>query len=396
MRYRRGVLSRRLPQDTAPNEWTRALERRRESGARLFDLTDQNPTRQGLCDAAPALAALADPRAARYQPEARGLRSAREAVAGYYAGRGLGVEPDDIVLTSGTSEAYSHLFRVLCDPGDQVLVPSPGYPLLGPLAALDAVELAPYPLVLADRWRPDLPALERAIGPRTRAVVVVQPNHPTGSCLDEAEIAALDALCAANDVAVIADEVFGDFLWAGEASAAGPAPSLLGERRSPTFVLQGLSKLCGLPQLKLSWVALAGPAAARARARTALEWVADAYLSVGTPVQLALPALLEARHAFRARVLERVRANRDALVAALGACGARLLPAAGGWTTVVRLPEGVDAEALAIALLARDVVAHPGHFYDFEDDAHLVLSLIVQPEAFVEGAARIAAAVRER
>ena len=388
------MFSRRLPAESAPNDWSLARERRRLLGARTYDLTDQNPTRQGLSDATPALEALVDSGNARYAPDPRGLASARESVAAYYAGRGLVLDPADLVLCSGTSEAYSHLFRMLCDPGDQVLGPAPGYPLFAPLAALDALELGSYPLMFDERWRPDLTALEAAFTPRTRAVIVVQPNHPTGSCFDAREAAALDALCARRDIAVIADEVFGDSLWRRE--PVGAAPSLLGPREAATFVLQGLSKLCGLPQLKLSWVALAGPEPLRRRAGGALEWIADAYLSVGTPVQRALPRLLESRHAFRARVLDRIDSNRAMLTAALGTSGARMLPAEGGWSATVRLPDGVAAEALALALLEHDVVVHPGHFYDFDDDAHLVLSLIVASEEMAEGAARLAARVGER
>ncbi len=261
------VFSRRVPAEAEPNAWTLAFERRRAAGARWIDLTQQNPTRVGLTTAGEAeRAALADARAARYDPDPRGLPEARAAIAAYYAGRGL---------------AVSHLFRLLSDPGDRVLVPAPGYPLLAPLAALDGVEPVSYPLLEGRGWRPDLAALERALGPGTRAVVVIQPNHPTGSRLDAAELETLDAACAARGVAVISDEVFGDFLWTAEGQPPGPEPSLLGPRRAATFVLQGLSKLCGLPQLKLSWIALAGPAESRRRARAGLEWIADAYLSVG-------------------------------------------------------------------------------------------------------------------
>jgi len=302
----------------------------------------------------------------------------------------MAVDARDVVLASGTSEAYSHLFRVLCDPGDRVLVPAPGYPLLPPLAALDAVELATYALDPARGWRPDVGAIAAMLDAHTRAVVVVQPNHPTGTGFDAGELAALDAACASRGVAVIADEVFGDFGW------DTPVPGALGDRAAATFVLQGLSKLCGLPQLKLSWIALAGPADARARAREALEWVADAYLTVGGPVQHALPALLARRHAFLGRVRARVAANRAALGAALAACGAELLPAAAGWTALVRLPDGVDADALALALLGRGVAVHPGYFYDLDDGRHLVLSLVVRPETLAAGAAILVDEVRRR
>jgi hypothetical protein len=285
--------------------------------------------------------------------------------------------------------------RVLCEPGDRILTLAPSYPLFAPLAALEGVETASVPLEFDGRWRLDLDALERVFTPRTRAIVLVQPNHPTGSWLGAGERAALEARCAARGIAIVSDEVFGDFTGTpGDAPTC--EPSLLAEPRAvPAFVLHGLSKLCGMPQLKLSWIALAGPADLCARARAGLEWIADAFLSVGTPVQRALPRLLEARHAFRRRVFERTHANRDALARALTTCGSEALPADGGWVAVLRLPERVSAEALAVRLIDRDVVVHPGHFYDFDDDRHVVISLLPQTDAFARGAERIAEAVAE-
>jgi len=397
--------SSRVPRDAEPNAWTLALERRRahhaaRGGARdiapLVDLTEQNPTRVGLgaldADARAALAAALEE---RYEPDPRGLAIAREAIAAYYAMRDLDVDPGDLVLASGTSEAFTHVLRLLCEPGDQVVTLAPGYPLFAPLAALEAVGTARVPFHFDGRWRLDLDAVDRVATARTRALVVVQPNHPTGSYLAADECAALEARCATRGIALISDEVFGDFLGT-PAGTPGREPSLLGPRAVPTFVLHGLSKLCGMPQLKLSWIALAGPAAGRARARAGLEWIADAFLSVNTPVQRALPRLLEARHAFRHRTLERTRANRDALAGALHGGDAEVLPAEGGWVALVRLPERVSAEALAVALLDRDVVVHPGHFYDVDDDRHLVVSLLPEPAAFVRGAERIAEALEPR
>jgi len=404
MAHESSLPSSRVPRDASPNAWTLALDRRRAhhaargggSGGALIDLAEQNPTRLGLGalddDARAAIAAALD---APYEPDARGLSVAREAIAAYYAARDLTVDPGDLVLASGTSEAFTHVLRLLCEPGDQILTLAPSYPLFAPLAALEAVETASVPLVLDGRWQLDLDAFERAATARTRAIVVVQPNHPTGSWLAAGERAALEARCAARGIAIVSDEVFGDFTRA-PGDAPEREPSLLAEPRAvPVFVLHGLSKLCGMPQLKLSWIALAGPADLRARARAGLEWIADAFLSVGTPVQRALPRLLEARHAFRRRVLERTQANRDALVRALNTSDAEALPAEGGWVGVVRLPERVSAEALAVRLIDRDVIVHPGHFYDFDDDRHLVVSLLPQTDAFARGAERIAEAVAE-
>jgi alanine-synthesizing transaminase len=238
-------------------------------------------------------------------------------------------------------------------------------------------------------------SLARAIGPRTRAVLVVQPNHPTGSCLAPAEIAALETLCERHGLAIVADEVFGDFAWDGAESGAAGAPpssapralpSLAQDRRVPTFVLGGLSKTCGMPQMKCSWIAACGPGPARAEALRGLEWIADLFLTVGGPVQAALPELLEARHAFQARVRARVAENLALLRAAPGVA---LLPAEGGWVALLALPGGADDEEVALELMRRDVAAHPGYFYDLESPAALVVSVIVPPDVTAAALARI-------
>ncbi|HKQ57580.1 MAG TPA: pyridoxal phosphate-dependent aminotransferase [Candidatus Eisenbacteria bacterium] len=386
------MLSRRLPHDATPNAWSRLLAERRGSGATLLDLTEANPTRVGLGGAGEdTLAALADPAAVRYEPDPRGARAAREAVAGYYADRGIRVDADDLVLTAGTSESYAHLFRLLADPGDAILAPAPSYPLLEPIAALEGVALRPYRIAWDGCWHVDLGSVAEALAPGARAMVLVQPNHPTGSCLDARELAEVEALCERHGVALIADEVFGDFPWRDQRVGPG-LPSLLGARRVPTFVLSGLSKVCGMPQLKLGWIAVAGPDGARAEARHGLEWIADLFLTVGTPVQAALPRLLAGRQAWQARMRERIAVNRARLgdvVAQSPALERR--DGVGGWVAVLKLPGGRDEEAWVLELLRRDVVVHPGAFYDFEDEPYLVLSLIVAPGVFATGLERIAA-----
>ncbi|MBI1795780.1 MAG: pyridoxal phosphate-dependent aminotransferase, partial [Candidatus Eisenbacteria bacterium] len=395
------TLSRRIPGNEAPNAWARLLAGRRAAGAALIDLTEANPTRVGLAggDAA-TLAAPADPAAARYEPDPRGSRRAREAVAGYYAGRGLPADPEAILLTTGTSESYAHLFRLLGDPGDTFLIPAPSYPLFEPIAALEGVRLRPYRIAWDGGWHLDRGSLETAFADGARGMIVVQPNHPTGSCLDSAEVAFAEALCERHGTALISDEVFGDFAWpatGASVSARGPGaasgavsarglPSLLGARRVVTFVLSGLSKVCGMPQMKLGWIALAGPEAARAEALRGLEWIADLFLSVGTPVQHALPALLESRHAWQPRVLERIAANR----ARLGAATARypafeVRAGVGGWVAPLRVPATRGEEDWVLELIRRGVVAHPGHFYDAADEPLLVVSLIVEPDRFAAG-----------
>ncbi|HEY3216489.1 MAG TPA: pyridoxal phosphate-dependent aminotransferase [Candidatus Eisenbacteria bacterium] len=390
------MLSRRLPSERTPNPWARALAARRAADAPLLDLTESNPTRVGLGGAGEVeLASLADPRAARYEPDPRGLASARRAIADYYRSRGQSIDPEHIVLTSGTSEAYAHLFRLLADPGDAFLVSAPSYPLFEPLAALEGVRIEPYRLVYDGRWHLDLGSVEAALAgdSRVRAIIVVQPNHPTGSCLDADEVEAFESVCERHDLALISDEVFGDFNWSSDDR---PLPSLLGERRVPAFVLGGLSKSCGMPQLKLSWIVAAGPNAARERALQGLEWIADLFLSVSTPVQLALPQLLEAGHDFRRRMRERLSANQRLLrELAVRRPAIDVLSGEGGWASVLRLPVLRTGEEWALALLERGVVVHPGHFYDIDGEAYVVVSLIPESEPFARALAQIEASLAE-
>jgi alanine-synthesizing transaminase len=382
------MISRRVPHDLEPNAWARFLEQCRSGETRLLDLSETNPTRVGLGGAgAEELAALARAEGARYEPDARGSGAARTAVAGYYADRGAVVSPDHIVLTASTSESYTHLFRLLADPGGVFLVPSPSYPLFEPLAALEGVNLRPYRLAYDGAWHLDRHSLEEAFVGDVRGAIVVQPNHPTGSCLDGEERALLEALCERHGAAIIADEVFGDFPRPGRVA---PLPSLVGEARVPTFVLSGLSKVCGMPQMKLGWIVAAGPGAARDEALRGLEWIADLFLSVSTPVQVALPTLLAARGTFQRRMRERVAVNLarlEGLIAHRPELG--VLAAEGGWATVLRVPHVRSEEEWALGLLARGVIVHPGHFYDIAGEGYLVLSLIPEPDRFAAGLARI-------
>jgi hypothetical protein len=405
------MLSSRLPGDAAPNAWARRLAELRAAGTERFDLTEANPTRTGLSAIGPAeRAALQAAQAAAlerpYEPDPRGLRVAREAVAGYYASRHLAADAEHIVLTTGTSESYAHLFRLLADPGDTVLVPAPSYPLVEPIATLENLRVRSYALAYDGRWHLDLDSLERGLAAGAKAVIVVQPNHPTGSCLDDRELAALEELCARHAAAIIADEVFGDFTWDFTVPAprlrrrdhypGGPPrlglPSLVGERRVPTFVLSGLSKVCGLPQLKLGWIWAGGPAAERGRALAGLEWIADLFLSVASPVQLALPELLERRITFWNGTLIRLQGNRDRLTTSADRRPElSILAANGGWVACLRLPATRSEEEWTLALLERGVIVHPGHFYDFSFGPVVVISLIVQPRDFSLGLERLEA-----
>ncbi len=376
-----------------PNRFAVALEAHRRSGKPLLDLTASNPTNCGFeYPSSEIFAALCDPRALQYSPESKGIRSAREAVVKYYAGRpGFGVcagnvAPEQIILTSGTSEAYSYIFRLLCEPGDEILFPAPSYPLLEYLAGLNDVRLAPYPLFYDHGWQMDLGSLRAAITPRSRGVLVVHPNNPTGSFVRPAEAAALGEICAEHSMAIIADEVFLDF-----AADAKPHASFAFTTEALTFALSGLSKISALPQMKLAWLVANGPENLLRPSLDRLEIIADTFLSPGTPVQLALPKLLELRHSMQKQIQARVGANLaqlDALVA--GNKSIMRLDREGGWYAVLRVPATQPDEELAVALLnERGVLVHPGRFFDFPQDGYLVASLIAPEPDFREGIARL-------
>jgi alanine-synthesizing transaminase len=377
------MISRRVPPDRSPSPWAIAVETRRNSGAPLFDLTEADPARAGLVkfDGASAVA-LAAGNLAPYVPDPRGLVAAREAIAEDHAARGLRADANAIVLTSGTSEAYAHLFRLLANPGERVLVPAPSYPLFEPIAALEGVGVDSYALAWDGRWHLDASALERQLEQGARAVIVVQPNHPTGSCFTPDEIREVETLCERFGAAIISDEVFGDFAWDDRVAL----PSLLGERRVPTFVLGGVSKSCGLPQLKLSWIAACGPTNAVDESLSGLEWIADLFLSVATPVQAALPELLRSRASYVKNVRERIATNRARLAAAIARVPAlSVLEADGGWHAVLKLPSRRSEEQWLNGWLEHGVIAHPGHFYDFASEPFAVASLISDPATFASG-----------
>jgi aspartate/methionine/tyrosine aminotransferase len=356
----------------------------------LIDLTESNPTRAGFGGPDDLLAPLAAPEGLAYAPDPRGLAAARLAVAGELRRHGARVDPDHILLTASTSEAYAFLFKVLCDPGDEVLVPVPSYPLFEILARLEAIEAVPYPLDPHGGWGYDPSAIAARVTPRTRAIIAVSPNNPTGTVLTSADAAALSAICLAHGLVLVADEVFADYRVDG---APGPA-CVLSEATCVAVSLGGLSKSVGLPQLKLAWMAIAGPEPARRELMAGLELVADSFLSVGTPVQAALPALLDRGGAIRRRIQARVTDNLSELRRRLAPMPSiQLLEPSGGWTAVLRVPATRSEEALALDLLERHhVVVQPGYFYDFPSEAWLVISLLVEPAAFARGLERIVAA----
>ena len=384
------MFSARTRWDRTPNQLAALAGRVRASGRPLLDLTETNPTRAGLVAPPRVLEWLARPGGLRYQPDSRGLPSARAAVAADHARRGLDVDPDHVVLTASTSEAYAFLFKLLCDPGDAVAIPRPSYPLFEYLAGLEGVGVVPYPLRYDGEWHVGRGDLEAALTPRTRAVVVVSPNNPTGSYLKRDEARALLSACAERGLAVIADEVFADFALRED---RGRVTSLAGRAEALTFALGGLSKSCGLPQLKLAWIAASGPRPVLDDALGRLEIVADTYLSVATPVQEAAPEILRALPELQAPLRERILANLSLLrERAASVPVVSLLEPEGGWSAVLRVPAHHTEDEWCARLLQEDgVLVQPGYFFDFPGEAFLVLSLLAPPEAFAEGVGRLLA-----
>ena len=461
------MFSSRLNWDLRPNPLSILLDHKRAQGAEILDLTESNPTRAGFTyPPEEILAALADPAALRYDPSPPGHLIARQAIASYYRDRGREIAPADILLTASTSEAYAWLFKLLCDPGDEILTPRPSYPLFEFLAALESVHVRQYPLRYDGAWRIDFPALEASLTNRSRAIVVVNPNNPTGSFIASEELDRLQSLAALRGIAILIDEVFSDYRFLPVASAphttsnrrerppsdsAETAPSVHSQtsrdqrerfkkilprehsertpaehsERTPardrgafraerfkeilprehsdptpadptpipsaqalTFRMSGLSKIAGLPQLKLGWIAIEGPPDGAARDR--LELIADTYLSVATPVQYALPRLLQTSESIRAQILNRARANLELLRTLASGSASNVLNVEGGWYATLQVPRTRSEESWALTLLAdHDVLIQPGYFFDFESEAFLVVSLITPPEIFAEGIRRI-------
>jgi aspartate/methionine/tyrosine aminotransferase len=380
------MFSRRVPGELAPNRLTRAVQHARMSGAPLLDLTLSNPTAASIPYPSAILDSLADTRGLRYQPAPLGLPDARAAVAREYARHGINVAPERVVLTASTSEAYSVLFKLLCDPhGDAVMLPVPSYPLFEHLTRLDGVSAIPYRLDYHGRWAIDFDTLDSGWTDTVRAVLAVSPNNPTGSVLTGGELAALQGRCAERNAALIVDEVFADYPLEPPASLECPPPATL------TFHLGGLSKSAGLPQVKLGWFAVQGPESLVDDALQRLELICDTYLSVSTPVQLAAPSLIAAGSAVRARIADRVRGNyRELRRIAAAFPSIEILPVEAGWSAVMRVPSTRSEEELALELLDRDgVLVHPGFFFDFPHEAFLVISLLPEPPTFADAVRRV-------
>lgn len=383
------MFSSRTPGDLSPNRLSAILRDARRDGRRLIDLTQSNPTRAGIEYPPDLLTPLAHARGLAYRPEALGLVDARAAVVADYARRGVSTAVDRIALTASTSEAYSVLFKMLCEPGDEVIVPRPSYPLFEHLARLDAVVVRPYDLEYHGRWCVNVPALSEAVSPRTRAVLAVSPNNPTGSVLDCDELQALERVCARQGAALIVDEVFADYpLPCGRTVLAG---NPLACTEALAFSLGGLSKTIGLPQAKLGWIAVGGPAPLVNDALGRLEFVCDTYLSVSTPVQAAAAELLRRGASVREAIQTRVVANFRRLAEMSRATpSVTVLDAEGGWNAVVQVPTLCSEEDLVLELLtAEGILVHPGYFFDFARESFLVVSLLTPPEDFEAGVVAI-------
>jgi len=367
-------------QELSPNPLSLAIAERKRSGLPIFDLTLSNPTLCGLDYPEDWTRLLDQPGVRSYQPNPQGLAEARQAITEYYAIRRIAVEPSDFFLTSGTSEAYSHLFKLLCDPGDTILVPRPSYPLLETLAGLEHLHIETYPL-MSGTWNLDRTAIESVVNERTRALVMVQPNNPTGSILSQEDVRYLLDFAEKHGLALIVDEVFADFI---HENLDTPFMNSMGPL---VFTLNGLSKLLGLPQLKLAWIHVSGNPALKSQAKSHLEWISDAYLSVGIAPQIACVDLLRRHSEFQTPIRNRLKANLQTL-REMAAIHPELQPLwpQGGWCIPVRCRGVKDDEAMAVRLVRdRGVIVQPGYFFDFEEEDVVVLSLLTDPTVFREG-----------
>jgi aspartate/methionine/tyrosine aminotransferase len=415
------MFSQRTNWQLSPNALTQAMAEARASGQQILDLTISNPTEAGIRpDPEIVLRALANPEAMHYDPQPRGLLKARQAVCRYYreSHEVFDLDPERLILTTSTSEAYSYVFRLLCNPGDEILVPKPSYPLFEFLADLADVKLVPYPLLYDHGWQIDFDSLYKAANERTRAVILVHPNNPTGSYVSAADTAALNAFCrdrgltknalADHALALIVDEVFLDYAHDDDLNhdyshhdhsnddhshERAPRRSFVTNSEALTFTLSGVSKISALPQMKLAWLAASGPEDVVAQAGARLEIIADTYLSLNAPIQLAAQVLLDQRHQIQPIILDRVRTNLaelDRQLAIRPSSSCTRLRVEGGWYAVFRVPARGTDEDLAIRVLREaSVSVHPGHFYDFPGEGYLVLSLITEPTEFREGIARM-------
>jgi aspartate/methionine/tyrosine aminotransferase len=382
------MFSKRTDWKLTHNRFTETQHQLEKSGRAVLDLTVSNPTRVGVQHDEKIFQSLLNPKALDYDPQPKGMLSAREAVVNYYRDqyKGSDFDPESLILTTSTSEGYSYVFRLLCNPEDQILVPKPSYPLFEFLADLQDVKLVPYPLLYDHGWQIDFPSLNNAVTSKTRAVVLVHPNNPTGSYVSQSEQNALNKFCNEHGLALIVDEVFLDY-----SHDAARRPTFAANNAALTFTLSGLSKISALPQMKLAWIVTSGPAEQVHAAMQRLEVIADTYLSVNAPIQLATAVLLDQRRIVQSFLLTRLQVNLEEFDQQLSRQKSCVrLHVEGGWYAVLRVPVTQSDEDLAIAIMKNlSVLVHPGHFYDFASDGYLVVSLITEPKVFSEGIKRV-------
>lgn len=370
-----------------PNRLTQTLHKIRASGHAVVDLTESNPTRCGFHYPAELLASLNEPENLKYAPLPKGLLEARKAVSSYYSEKGIRIDPEQIILTASTSEAYSFLFRLLLNPGERLLVPRPSYPLFAYLATLNDVVLDPYPLKCKTTWGIDQETLQESIHPETRAVILVHPNNPTGSYVKLTEKEYLVPLAKENRLSLICDEVFLDYAYEKDSSRLA---TFAGCDEVLTFTLSGISKILGLPQMKLSWIVVNGPRELREQAIERLEVISDTYLSVSTPFQQALEMWFSFRPALQDQIQKRILTNREILLERCRTGDGELLNGEGGWYAILHFPHVEDEEEWVLGLLEKEsVLVHPGYFYDFEEGSHGVASLLLPAQQFREGIGRL-------
>lgn len=385
------MFSLRANWDLTPNRLIESLELKRAAGVDVLDLTESNPTDAGFkYDEPGILDALSQPESMLYQPSPRGLLTARKAIADYYRSHSKNVDPESILLTASTSEAYGYLFKLLTNPGDEILIPQPGYPLFDFLAGLECLQIIHYPLRYSENkgWQIDIESMRALISNKTAAIIAINPNNPTGSYIKEFELDSINKLCNQYQLALIVDEVFLDYGYKEDSDRAGTVAS---NNQALTFVLSGLSKVLGLPQVKLGWIQVNGPEPLCSNAQERLEFIADTYLSVATPVQLAAKRLLDQRDLIQTQILARIQGNGHFLKTQCGKLAdCRMLTSEGGWYAVIEMPPDLSDEEIAHQLLDQeDVFIHPGYFYGFEKDNYLIVCLLTPTATFQEGISRI-------
>lgn len=395
-----------------PNLLNQALERRRSKGLVIHDLTASNPTECGIhYPGKEILAALSDPAALQYHPDPKGLPGARAAICEYYRRRNIPIDPADIVLTAGTSEAYAMILKLLCNAGDAVLVPRPSYPLFEFLAEINDVKLQHYRLGYDHGWHIDVESIKEQISRTTRALAIINPHNPTGMFLKRSELEAIERIAIEYRLALVVDEVFSEYRFGGDAAEVQATAN---RSTVPTFTLNGISKLLGLPQMKLAWIVASGPPKERREAIERLETISDTFLSVNTPIQVALPELFEVCEPVRTQIVNRVGSNYSFLHSRLDPAAVRLpeagglvrlrptgfgglvslLVSEGGWYAIIRVPRIRTDEEWALQVLdQKGVYVHPGYFFDFEDEGFLVISLLPEPGLFREGIEKLVAFV---